>query len=120
MKLQSLGRGVAFVVDCPRLSSLRAQLAQLWDSGLTAQDRQVPRLHITVQNKATPEAARALLKTLSHDFEPQRLVFEGLDLWRYLGGPWSLLEAFAFSAVSENSEPPPRLLVPCRGIDPLR
>ncbi|MEJ7607496.1 MAG: 2'-5' RNA ligase family protein [Bryobacteraceae bacterium] len=90
-KLQLLGRGVAFVVDCPRLASLRASLAQLWHCELTAQDRQTPRLHITVQNKATPEAARALLDALNRDFKPRHLLFEGLDLWRYLGGgPWSL------------------------------
>ena len=96
-KVQSLGRGVAFVIDCPRLASLRAGLAQLWHRELTAQDRQTPRLHITVQNKATPEAARALLDELNRDFKPRRLIFEGLDLWLYLGGPWSLMEAFSFT-----------------------
>ncbi len=96
-KLQSLGRGVAFVVDCPKLVSLRSNLAQLWYSELTAQDRQTPRLHITVQNKVTPEKARALLGALNREFKPQPLLFEGLDLWRYLGGPWSLVEAFSFT-----------------------
>ena len=95
-KLQSLGRGVAFAVDCPRLASLRASLAQLWYGDLTGQDRQTPRLHITVQNKATPEAARALLHALNRDFQPRRLLFQGVDLWRYLGGPWSLAESFSF------------------------
>ena len=100
VKVQSLGKGVAFVVDCPRLASLRASLAQLWQNELTAQDRQTPRLHITVQNKVTPEAARTLLHALNRDFQPRRLQIEGLDLWRYLGGPWSLAEGFSFTSSS--------------------
>jgi hypothetical protein len=96
-QLRFLGSGVAFAVECPRLASLRARFAQLWYGELTAQDRQTLRLHITVQNKATPEAARTLLDALNRNFEPRRLLFEGLDLWRYLGGPWSLVESFSFT-----------------------
>lgn len=95
-KLQSLGRGVAFLIHSPGLATLRASLANLWHLNLTPQDRQTPRLHITIQNKVTPDAAKALLNTLAKDFQPRPLTIEGLDLWRYQNGPWSLLESFSF------------------------
>ncbi len=98
-KLQFLGKGVAFAVDCARLSSLRASLAQIWRSDLTAQDRQTPRLHITIQNKVSPEAARTLMDELQRDFRPRPLLFVGLDLWRYERGPWSFVEGFSFRGV---------------------
>ena len=97
VKLLNLGRGVAFSVESPRLACLRSQLAELWSTELTAQDRQTPRLHITVQNKVAPEAARALLTELNRDFEPRTLLFEGMNLWRYLNGPWGFVQAFSFT-----------------------
>jgi len=29
-------------------------------------------------------------------FEPAKLTITGLDLWRYLGGPWERVGSFAF------------------------
>jgi len=95
-KLQFLGKGVAFAVDCARLFSLRAALAEIWSGDLTPQDSQKPHFHITVQNKVSPVEARALLDALQGDFKPRPLVFIGLDLWRYMGGPWSFVEGFSF------------------------
>ena len=96
-RLRSLGGGVAFDVDCPRLVALRASLARIWSGDLTRQDRQTPRLHITVQNKVSPETAQALLEELNRDFQPLPLLFEGLDLWRYLNGPWAFVEGFSLT-----------------------
>lgn len=86
--LRFLGRGVAYALESPTLAALRAGLARAWDGWLTPQDRQGYRPHVTIQNKASPEAARALHANLQAGFTPFTVRAEGLDLWRYLGGPW--------------------------------
>lgn len=86
--LRFLGRGVAYALDSPALLTLRAGLAREWNGWLTPQDRQGYRPHVTIQNKASPEAARALHAKLQAAFTPFTVRAEGLDLWRYLGGPW--------------------------------
>lgn len=96
--VRSLGRGVAYVLHAPPLQRLRADLAQLWRDWLTPQDRQGFRPHVTVQNKADPDAARALLEALQAGFTPFTFRAEGLALWRYLGGPWELVSAHAFTS----------------------
>lgn len=86
--LRFLGRGVAYALESAALASLRAGLARDWDGWLTPQDRQGWRPHVTIQNKASPEAARALHANLQAAFAPFTVRAEGLDLWRYMGGPW--------------------------------
>ena len=86
--LRFLGRGVAYALESPQLTALRAGLAREWDGWLTPQDRQGYRPHVTVQNKASPDTARALHANLQAAFAPFTIRAEGLDLWRYLGGPW--------------------------------
>ena len=94
--LRFLGRGVAYALESPALTALRAGLARDWDGWLTPQDRQGYRPHVTVQNKATPEAARALHAKLQAAFAPFTVRAEGLDVWRYLGGPWELVSRHPF------------------------
>lgn len=89
-KLRFLGRGVAFDVASAELTQLRASIAHEFADALTPQDRQKHLPHVTIQNKATPGDARALLETLSQSFAPWHGRAEGLLLWRYLGGPWAL------------------------------
>ncbi|WP_232536854.1 2'-5' RNA ligase family protein [Cystobacter fuscus] len=101
--LRSLGRGVAFEMTSPPLNSLRAELARPWAHGLTPQDRQGFRPHVTVQNKVTPEEARALKALLTADFSPFTARGEGFQLWRYLNGPWALEAEVAFSVKSPTS-----------------
>ncbi|HEY8618441.1 2'-5' RNA ligase family protein [Phenylobacterium sp.] len=91
-----LGRGVAYRLSSPALEALRAELAQAFEPWLTAQDRAAWRPHITVQNKAEPQVARALLEELQHAFEPFAFVVEGLLVWRYLGGPWAPVARLPF------------------------
>ena len=86
--LRFLGRGVAYALESPELTALRAGLAREWDGWLTPQDRQGYRPHVTIQNKASPDAARALHANLQAAFAPFTIRAEGLDLWRYMGGPW--------------------------------
>jgi 2'-5' RNA ligase len=96
--LRSLGRGVAYVLESEELAAIRAGLAQRWQPWLSAQDRHKHSPHITVQNKVTPEQARALLADLEHHFTPFAVTAQGLALWRYLGGPWEPLARQPFSA----------------------
>ena len=86
--LRFLGRGVAYRLESPRLSSLRKQLAQLWDAQLTLQDRQPFQPHITIQNKVSPDEARRVQQLLSATFRPWQITAVGLELWHYRGGPW--------------------------------
>jgi hypothetical protein len=53
---------------------------------------------VTIQNKAEPAEARALLNDLQHAFEPFDAVAEGLLVWRYLGGPWEPVARLPFAA----------------------
>lgn len=91
-----LGRGVAFQLDSPALLSIRDQIADAFAHDLTPQDRQSPRLHITVQNKVDPGRARALHDALSADFAPRPLAIAGLAIWHYLDGPWQLAAKASF------------------------
>jgi 2'-5' RNA ligase len=96
--LRPLGRGVAFDLACDELAGLHRELGLRWRELLTPQDRQPLRPHVTVQNKATPESARALLAALQADFAPYDVRADGLALWRYLGGPWEAAGVQRFSA----------------------
>ncbi|WP_428680338.1 2'-5' RNA ligase family protein [Sphingopyxis sp.] len=87
-ELYSLGRGVAFRIESPELLAIRARIADRFHGALTAQDRGVPRLHITVQNKVVPAEAKALLADLAEGFRPHPLVLTGLAVHLYRGGPW--------------------------------
>jgi len=67
---RSLGRGVAIEARSPQLTALRADLARRWAGWLAPQDRQPHRPHVTVQNKVTPQEARALYGQLAADWVP--------------------------------------------------
>jgi 2'-5' RNA ligase len=83
-----LGRGVAYSLESPEVSALRAGLVSAWLPWLTPQDRQRHAPHVTVQNKVAPADARALHDRLLAEFVPYDVRARGLGLWRYLGGPW--------------------------------
>ena len=68
-----LGRGVAYRVDSPELLSIRDELAEEFRGLLIPQDQARPRLHITVQNKVEPAAAKMLHAELSATFKPRPL-----------------------------------------------
>jgi 2'-5' RNA ligase len=95
-KLRFLGKGVAVKVDCPELVQLRQQLAKNWNGWLSRQDQQGYRPHITIQNKTTAETARQLYDQLVNEWQPFEGSGEGLLLWYYKGGPWELVDEFAF------------------------
>ena len=94
----SIGRGVAYRLASRELDQLRSELAEAFSPWLTAQDRAPFRPHITIQNKADPADARLLLEHLQLEFEPFDIFADGLQVWRYLGGPWQAIEHFPFNA----------------------
>jgi len=95
--LRSLGRGVAVTLASPELARIRSDLARAWEPWLTAQDRAKRDLHVTVQNKVSPQAARVLLCEMSASVVPERTRAVALALWRYRGGPWEPVGHFAFA-----------------------
>lgn len=94
--LRSLGRGVAYTLRGSELDALHAALADRWRPWLTPQDAQRFAAHVTVQNKVSPAAARALMSGLRAGFVPGAARAEGLDLWRYAGGPWEVDGGYGF------------------------
>ncbi|GAA4543758.1 hypothetical protein GCM10023175_20960 [Pseudonocardia xishanensis] len=90
---------MALRVAAPDVLTWRAAAAGRWDEWLTAQDRGKRELHVTVQNKVTPEAARGLLRDLEgRPEETTRVV--ALALWRYDGGPWIPVRTHPYSGVA--------------------
>ena len=107
--LRFLGRGVAYELRSPALSALRGRLARLWQGWLTPQDQQGFRPHVTIQNKAAPEDARALHAALLAGFTPFTVRATGLDLWHYRGGPWDPAGTYPFGAEEAASTASPPL-----------
>jgi 2'-5' RNA ligase len=90
--LVALGRGVAYRLAAPQAEVIHRRLQDRWRTHLTRQDAQPLRLHVTVQNKVEPDVAKATLERLTATFQPGRTRAVGLELWRYDGGPWTLLQ----------------------------
>ena len=98
-RLLFLGGGVAYGMTSARALDLRRALAGRWDALLSRQDRAWQgRLHVTVQNKVEPAAARALQAELERDFAPHDVGATGLQVWRYVGGPWAHVATLPFVA----------------------
>ncbi len=95
--LRFLGQGVAVEIDGVAIGTIRRQLYNCWSDWMSAQDRQPYRPHITIQNKVTAEQARMLYNQLAPEWKPFAGRGEGLLLWRYLNGPWELVQAFPFA-----------------------
>jgi 2'-5' RNA ligase len=96
----ALGRGAAYRLRAPELDALHRRLQQAWAEHLTRQDQQGLRAHVTVQNKATPEVARATVERLRRDFAPTTATAEAIAVWRYVGGPWEPVGTWRFGGPS--------------------
>ena len=94
--VKSLGKGVAFTINCPPLVALHQQMRARWQAWLTPQDAQKIWPHVTVQNKVPAEKAKETLRELQAGFQPFAATGTGLDLWWYRGGPWEFKEGFSF------------------------
>ena len=92
----SLGTGTALRIASPAMDDLRAELAKHFHGLLMPQDVPDPRLHITIQNKVSEKAARALHAELAGTLEPRDFRFAGLALHRYRDGPWEFVKRWSF------------------------
>ncbi|MGO4512134.1 2'-5' RNA ligase family protein [Bradyrhizobium sp. 2TAF36] len=91
-----LGFGVAVRIRSPELDRLRAAACGGMGGEFSRQDSQAWRPHVTIQNKATADAARQLHRTFEHGFEPRPGSLTGLLVWELLGGPWKLVRRLLF------------------------
>lgn len=105
--LMSLGYGVAYRVRSPALEASRANVADAFSGLLIPQDQATWRPHVTIQNKATPAQAKALLTRLSAEFALKPLIIAGLAAFYYRGGPWEPIAAFRFGGGRPMKTPPP-------------
>lgn len=96
--LRFLGNGVAIELVSPELMQLRQTLAESWSDWLSAQDQQGYRPHITIQNKVAALEAQRVYGQLLEQWQPLQGYGEGLLLWHYQGGPWTLASEFSFAA----------------------
>ena len=94
--LMNLGRGTALAIHSPAMLAIRDTIADCFHGALTAQDSHPPRLHITIQNKVTAEAVRALQRQIVPELAPRGFAFTGLALHIYRGGPWDAAGRWAF------------------------
>lgn len=92
----NLGRGTAIRIGSPALALLREELAEAFADLLIPQDAAPWRPHVTIQNKVTPEEARALQNRLAQEFRARPVRITGLAAWWYRGGPWELLARYPF------------------------
>lgn len=94
--LMNLGGGVALRVVSDDLERIREELAARFQGLLGPQDRHGWWPHVTIQNKVTAREAQALLADLGRDFTTRPVRIVGLELHRYLGGPWQKLGGWRF------------------------
>lgn len=95
--IRHIGAGVAFSIESDALAAIRGELKSAFIKWLGSQDMQIWRPHITVQNKASKAAADDLYRELRADFRPHSIRITGVDLWKYLDGPWEQEASIAFS-----------------------
>ena len=102
----SIGKGVAYKIECPPLQQLHAFLQRQFKLWLLPQDVQKLWPHITVQNKVDPATAKILQQQLAQSFTPFEAWGTGLTLWVYEGGPWRWLQTFPFAGAEKAQTAP--------------
>jgi hypothetical protein len=94
--LMKLGRGTALAVDSPAMVELHGLVADRMHGLLTQQDTRPLRLHITIQNKVTSTAARALQAELEPTIQPLAFRFRGFGLYAWEEGLWRDIRTVPF------------------------
>jgi 2'-5' RNA ligase len=94
--LISLGNGVAVRIESDALEELRDILAEAFGGLLTPKDAAGWRPHVTIQNKVSPDKARALMAELGGTFRQRSLRIAGIATHFYRGGPWEPISRHMF------------------------
>jgi 2'-5' RNA ligase len=94
--LMKLGGGTALAIDCPALVDLHGEIAERMHGLLTRQDARPLKLHVTIQNKVSLEAARQLQAELADTLPLRSFRFHGFGLYAYEEGLWRPIRTFAF------------------------
>ena len=94
-RLMDLGSGTALAIHSPAMLAIRQRIADHFHGALTAQDGHQPRLHITIQNKVTSQAAQTLQAALGPDLASRSFRFKGLGLHRYRNPHWEAAGTWA-------------------------
>jgi hypothetical protein len=97
-EVKSIGKGVAFKIECPPLVQLHKKMLERWKQWLTPQDKQKIWPHITVQNKVSVAEAQQTLRVLQAAFTPFTATGTGFCLWSYKGGPWDFIREYSFTS----------------------
>lgn len=100
--LMNLGRGTAFALVSADMLRIRAIIAERFHGLLTAQDQNKPRLHITIQNKVSSDAARALQAELAPRLATRHFCFTGLGLHRYCNPHWEAVGTWPFRGARDG------------------
>ncbi len=91
-----LGQGTAFDIASDGIVAFHAQMVERFHGLLGWQDDRKLRLHITVQNKVSREAAKALQAELAAAFEPWTFRFRGFGLYAWDEGLWQPIADYPF------------------------
>lgn len=94
--LMKLGTGTALSIESPEMVALHAEIAERMHGLLTQQDAQPLRLHVTIQNKVTAQAARALQAELASQLQALRFRFRGFGLYAWEEGLWRPIRLVSF------------------------
>ncbi|HKT85185.1 MAG TPA: 2'-5' RNA ligase family protein [Novosphingobium sp.] len=94
--LMKLARGTALAIDSPAMVQLHHLIAERMHGLLTRQDTRPLRLHVTIQNKVTMRAARALQTELEPVIDPVAFRFRGFGLYAWERGLWSEIRVIPF------------------------
>jgi hypothetical protein len=94
--LMKLGGGTALAIDSPEMVALHGVIAERMHGLMTRQDAQPLKLHITIQNKVTAQAARQLQEELGATLQPRSFRFHGFSLFAYEDGLWRFMRTFSF------------------------
>ena len=96
MGVMPLGGGTALKVVSPAMTTIRRDLAELFHGMLSSQDSHPLVLHITVQNKVSVDAAKALQAMLEKTLKPRKFAFSGLALHAWRDGLWDFMQEWRF------------------------
>lgn len=91
-----MGGGTAFDIASEGMAALHGEMAERFHGLLGWQDDRKLRLHVTVQNKVSRTAAKALQAELRMGFEPRDFRFRGLGLYAWDEGLWRPIADYPF------------------------